>query len=109
MLLIVEFLTAIVAFYVGINARFMIEVRPLDEFHEDFLLLRAVFYACILLVSMAATGRYQRLMVAGFIDESLRVALSFVIGTVALSLIFYSFPTAAIARKKGTAASVMDD
>ncbi len=98
LLLITEFATAIVAFYVGINARFMIDVRPLDEFHEDFLLLRAIFYACIILVSMAATGRYQRLMVDGFIDESLRVGLSFIIGTVALSLIFYSFPSLFIGR-----------
>ncbi|MBF0358021.1 MAG: TIGR03013 family PEP-CTERM/XrtA system glycosyltransferase [Magnetococcales bacterium] len=93
-----EFVTAIAAFYLGVNARFMSDGRPLDEIHEDFLLLRAVFFACVLLISMAATGRYQRLMEDGFIDESLRVALSFVLCIVALGLFFYVFPSLFIGR-----------
>jgi sugar transferase (PEP-CTERM system associated) len=97
-LLITEFISATVAFYAGVNARFMSDGRPLDDIHDDLLIVRALFFAFIILISMAATGRYQRLMEDGFVDESLRVGLSFVIGMVALGIFFYVFPSLFIGR-----------
>jgi sugar transferase (PEP-CTERM system associated) len=98
LLLIVEFIDAISAVYLGVNARFMGGDQPIDDIHDDLLILRALFFACIILISMAATGRYQRLMEDGFVDESLRVGLSFVIGLVAMGLFFYVFPSLFIGR-----------
>ncbi|MBF0446577.1 MAG: TIGR03013 family PEP-CTERM/XrtA system glycosyltransferase [Magnetococcales bacterium] len=98
LLLLTEFSTAILSFYLGVGARFMGFERPFDDVHEDMLLPRAIFFAIVIVVGMTATARYQQLMEDDFIGESLRVGLSFLISSVALGLFFYVFPALFIGR-----------
>ena len=98
LLLITEFVVAMVAFYLGVTTRFLGDAPPLDVINDELLFPKALFFSFVMMVSMAATGRYQRLMEDGFVGESLRVALSFIIGMVAMGLLFYVFPSLFVGR-----------
>ncbi|MBF0454654.1 MAG: TIGR03013 family PEP-CTERM/XrtA system glycosyltransferase [Magnetococcales bacterium] len=98
LLLVAEFSTAMASFYLGVNTRFMSDGQPLDAIHDDLLMPRALLFATVMIISMAATARYQRLMEDGFVGESLRVGLSFVICIVAMGVFFYVFPSLFIGR-----------
>lgn len=97
LLLFIEGAVAIWAVYAGVAIRFSEQAKP-DEIHDDMLLPRALFFAFVMLVSMAATGRYRRLMEEGVTGEALSVSLSFIIGLVAMSLLFYVFPDLFLGR-----------
>ncbi|HIJ85754.1 MAG TPA: TIGR03013 family PEP-CTERM/XrtA system glycosyltransferase [Magnetococcales bacterium] len=96
-LLVAESLAGVLAVYVGVWIRFAGEA-PEDYSHGPELLIRALFFALVMIMSMAATGRYQRVLDDGFSAEVLRVAVSFIIGMVALGLLFYVFPDIFIGR-----------
>lgn len=96
-LLFTEGLVATASVYAGVLIRFYGMSGP-DAIHADELLPRALFFSFVMLISMAATGRYQRLMDSGFTGEALSVSLSFIIGLVAMSLLFYVFPDLFIGR-----------
>ncbi|MBF0142809.1 MAG: TIGR03013 family PEP-CTERM/XrtA system glycosyltransferase [Magnetococcales bacterium] len=85
------------AVYAGVGIRFS-GFSDLEAGLVEVLFPRAVFFALVMVVSMAATGRYQRVMVDGFTGEVLNVTLSFIIGLVAISLQFYVFPDLLIGR-----------
>ncbi|MBF0624381.1 MAG: TIGR03013 family PEP-CTERM/XrtA system glycosyltransferase [Magnetococcales bacterium] len=85
------------AVYAGVSIRFLEQTHP-DELHSEVLLPRALFFAAVMVISMTATGRYQRLMDDGLSGELLNVALSFLIGLVAMSMLFYVFPDLFIGR-----------
>ncbi len=91
LLLFLEVVFACLSVYAGVAVRF-VEIGQPDEIHGDVLLPRALFFAFVMVISMAATGRYRRLMDEGFSGEMLSVGLSFIIGLVAMSLLFYVFP-----------------
>ncbi|MEO5364799.1 MAG: TIGR03013 family PEP-CTERM/XrtA system glycosyltransferase [Magnetococcus sp. WYHC-3] len=97
LLVIMEMVCFLLAVYAGVWLRFISLPEP-DEVHADVLLPRALFFMLVMTVSMTATGRYQRLMEDGLAGEALRVALSFVIGLVAMSMLFYVFPDLLLGR-----------
>ncbi|ABK43104.1 sugar transferase [Magnetococcus marinus MC-1] len=83
--------------YFGVELRFF-WAAELDEVHRAELLPRALFFAAVMLISMTATGRYQRLMRQGMTEEALSIGLSFIIGLVATSVLFYALPDLFIGR-----------
>lgn len=85
------------AVYAGVAMRFFGGWVP-EEYHAPAVLPRALLFMVVMVVSMTATGRYQRLMTDGLIGELLNVTLSFVIGLLAMSLIFYMLPDLFIGR-----------
>ncbi|MEO5347142.1 MAG: TIGR03013 family PEP-CTERM/XrtA system glycosyltransferase [Magnetococcus sp. YQC-9] len=96
MLLAMEAVLATLAVYVGVTMRFGLGQH--DEIHGDFLFPKAIFFSLVIVTSQAAMGRYQRLMEEGFSGELLHVGISFVIGLVAMSMLFYVFPDLFIGR-----------
>ncbi|MBF0423442.1 MAG: TIGR03013 family PEP-CTERM/XrtA system glycosyltransferase [Magnetococcales bacterium] len=96
-LLLGESLVGIFAVYVGVWIRFAGEL-PEEYGHGSELLMRSLFFALVMIMSMAATGRYQRILEDGFGAEILRVGISFIIGMVALGMLFYVFPEIFIGR-----------
>ncbi|MBF0436545.1 MAG: TIGR03013 family PEP-CTERM/XrtA system glycosyltransferase [Magnetococcales bacterium] len=97
LLLLGESLIGIFAVYVGVWVRFGGEL-PAEYGHWSDMMLRSLFFALVMLMSMAATGRYQRMLDDGFSGEILRVGISFIIAMVALGLLFYVFPDIFIGR-----------
>ncbi|MBF0128351.1 MAG: TIGR03013 family PEP-CTERM/XrtA system glycosyltransferase [Magnetococcales bacterium] len=97
MLLVMEACAATLSVYAGVSMRFS-GLEHHDEIHGEMLLPRALFFALVTVTSLAATGRYQRLMEEGFSGELLNVGLSFTIGLVTASMLFYVFPDLFIGR-----------
>ncbi|MBF0108211.1 MAG: TIGR03013 family PEP-CTERM/XrtA system glycosyltransferase [Magnetococcales bacterium] len=97
MLLVSETLVGVLAVHVGVWIRFSGDA-PENYSHGPELLVRSFFFALVMVMSMAATGRYQRVLDDGFSAEVLRVGISFIIGMVALGLLFYVFPDIFIGR-----------
>ncbi|MEO5328656.1 MAG: TIGR03013 family PEP-CTERM/XrtA system glycosyltransferase [Magnetococcus sp. THC-1_WYH] len=97
LLLVAESLVGILAVHVGVWIRFSGEA-PSDYSDGNELLIRSLFFSLVMIMSMAATGRYQRVLDDGFSAEVLRVGISFVIGMIAFGLIFYVFPDVFIGR-----------
>ncbi|MEO5334747.1 MAG: TIGR03013 family PEP-CTERM/XrtA system glycosyltransferase [Magnetococcus sp. YQC-5] len=97
MLLAMEAVVATSAIYAGVAIRFS-GLGHHDDIHGNMLLPRALFFALVIVTSLAATGRYQRLMDEGFSGEVLNVGVSFVIGLVAMSMLFYVLPDMFIGR-----------
>jgi sugar transferase (PEP-CTERM system associated) len=62
------------------------------------LLPKAVVFAVVMVLSMTATGLYQRKLRDGPSGLLLRVFASFALGMVALSVIFYAFPALFLGR-----------
>ncbi|MBF0627524.1 MAG: TIGR03013 family PEP-CTERM/XrtA system glycosyltransferase [Magnetococcales bacterium] len=97
MLLIIESLLATLAVYVGVAVRFS-GLEHHDDIHGEMLFPRAIFFALVIVTSLAAMGRYQRLMNEGFSGELLQVGLSFLVALVSMSMLFYVFPDLFIGR-----------
>ncbi|MBF0438153.1 MAG: TIGR03013 family PEP-CTERM/XrtA system glycosyltransferase [Magnetococcales bacterium] len=97
LLLTVETLLATSAVYAGVAMRFS-GFEHHDDIHGGVLLPRALFFALVMVTSLAAMGRYQRLMEEGFSGEMLHVGLSFIVGLVVMSMLFYVFPDLFIGR-----------
>ncbi|MBF0340848.1 MAG: TIGR03013 family PEP-CTERM/XrtA system glycosyltransferase [Magnetococcales bacterium] len=95
-LLALEGVLATLAVYAGVAMRFS-GLEHHDEIHGD-LLPKALFFSLVTVTSLAAMGRYQRLMDEGVSGELLQVGLSFVVGLVAMSMLFYVFPELFIGR-----------
>nr|CRH08069.1 Putative glycosyltransferase. Bacterial sugar transferase [Candidatus Magnetococcus massalia] len=97
LLVLMETTIYLLSVYAGVALRFYSEAEP-DDIHAEFLFWRALFFALVMLISMTATGRYQRMMGDGLAGELLSVGLSFIIGLVATSMLFYAFPDLFIGR-----------
>lgn len=98
LLLTLEYVAFFLSVYGGVALRFLDFSRP-DELHApSALLYRAMVFALVMVVSMTATGRYSRLMDNGLTGEALKVGLSFLMGILAMSLLFYLFPELILGR-----------
>ncbi|MBF0610576.1 MAG: TIGR03013 family PEP-CTERM/XrtA system glycosyltransferase [Magnetococcales bacterium] len=98
LLLSLELVAFFASVYGGVALRFLESPRP-DLLHSPpELHYRALVFALVMVISMTATGRYSRLMENGVVGEALKVGLSFIIGMVAMSLLFYIFPDLILGR-----------
>ncbi|MEG3640527.1 TIGR03013 family XrtA/PEP-CTERM system glycosyltransferase [Magnetococcus sp. PR-3] len=97
LLVLFEAVAFLASVYLGVELRFLGAVE-FDEVHRQELLPRALFFAVVMLISMTATGRYQRLMRLGMTEEALSIGLSFIIGLVATTMLFYALPDLFIGR-----------
>ena len=64
----------------------------------DTSLISAVIYALVMSLSMIAIGLYQARLREGILGFLLRLSAALFLGTVALSLVFYVFPTLFLGR-----------
>ena len=91
-----EGLVFMLAIYLGAYMRFFTDLTELDLLGA--LLPRALFFAGVMLLSMTAMGVYQSRLREGISGVMLRTAASFLLGSTALSMIFYIFPSLFIGR-----------
>ncbi|MBF0283299.1 MAG: TIGR03013 family PEP-CTERM/XrtA system glycosyltransferase [Magnetococcales bacterium] len=98
LLVVLEALSFIGAVYAGVGLRFLGQTIPgdMNEFTE--LLPRALTFMLVMVISMTATGRYQRLMEDGITGEALRVATSVILGLLAMAFVFYALPDLFLGR-----------
>ena len=96
MLGVAEFLASILALWYGAHLRF---AGPLPELEEGSypLWYTAVLYAVLLIASMVSVGMYQRgLRPSGGL--LVRIGLSFLFASMAMSLVFYAVPGLFVGR-----------
>lgn len=93
---LVELLILIISVYVGDWLRFMgrvqgrIDVEPLGG--------ASWLFAVVVIIAMVAVGLYQRDFREGMGGMLLRLAISFGLGLVVMSVIFYTFPALSLGR-----------
>ncbi len=91
-LAIVELLLMVAAVYLGVELRFW-HGDAASRAELDPLLIKAVIFAAVMFLSMLAMGMYWHGMRDGsMLVVLLRIALSFIIGSIAMVLFFYAFP-----------------
>lgn len=97
MLGILEIAVLILSVYAGSFLRFF-EDPNLVSAHIGVLEVRALVIAAVLYVCMQALGLYQPNLRDGMIGVLLRTIVAFVIGGVALTMVFYLWPTVFLGR-----------
>lgn len=81
-------------------AAFIIFQQNSEQFstYFDTSLLSALIYALVMTLSMVAIGLYQARLREGILGFLLRLSAALFLGTVALSLVFYLFPSLFLGR-----------
>ncbi len=97
MLGLLEIVVLILSVYAGSFLRFF-EDPNLVSAHIGVLEVRALVIAAVLYVCMQALGLYQPNLRDGMIGVLLRTIVAFVIGGVALTMVFYLWPTVFLGR-----------
>lgn len=87
---IVEALVFISSIYLGAHLRFIGFEDQLTELGPIFI--RAIIFAIVMLVSMTSMGVYQARFGEGISAVMFRTAVSFLLGSAALSIFFYTVP-----------------
>ena len=94
---IIEVLILVASVYAGAYIRFYAEPEAIEN-ELGNLLEKAIPFAIIMMTALVAMGLYRgRIRLTG-LEVVLRVAVSFVLGAVALALMFYVFPTFFVGR-----------
>lgn len=88
---LVESLIFMVAVYASVYVRFL-GVSGGTREHIDAVLMRALMIAVVMVLCMMAMGLYQADLREGFIGFFRRLMVSFLLGIVVFTLIFYLFP-----------------
>ncbi|MBU2709939.1 TIGR03013 family XrtA/PEP-CTERM system glycosyltransferase [Zooshikella harenae] len=94
---IFELCLFVLATYLGTYFRF----GTFDPIHTEPtspLLFRAILLGAVFIISMIAMGLYQARLREGFTGMLIRAAISFIFGSIILSLCFFLFPTLLIGR-----------
>lgn len=97
MLGVVEIAVLVLSVYAGSFLRFF-EDPHLVSSHIGVLEVRALVIAAVLYVCMQALGLYQPNLRDGMIGVLLRTIVAFVIGGMALTMVFYLWPTVFLGR-----------
>lgn len=84
--------------YAGAYLRFAVMTDMHSELDPAALLLTALPFTVVMSASMIALGLYQRGVQERAAGLIVRLVLGFLLGTVALSLLFYAFPPASVGR-----------
>ena len=69
-----------------------------ESLNSELLHLKAILFSVVMVTIMSAMGLYQAQMREGLIGYLLRLAASFLLSLVGLSLIFYAFPDMFLGR-----------
>jgi sugar transferase (PEP-CTERM system associated) len=83
--------------YIGVSARFMDSGQLAAAAAESFLPIAAVF-SLVMLAIMTAFGLYTWEWMDGAKEIAIRIAASFLVGFVVMSLVFYIFPDLFLGR-----------
>lgn len=98
MLGVAEALVLVSSLYAGVSIRFM-GIGIADKLLSEPLLFKAVMFASVMLCMMVSTGLYQQdLLRENSWNILARILVSFGLGVLAMSLIFYAFPNMFIGR-----------
>lgn len=95
---LLEAMICIASIYGAVEIRFNSGQFYSESVARNFLLLKAILFAAVLVIAMAAMGLYQAQMREGLIGYLLRLVASFLLSLVGLSLIFYAFPDMFLGR-----------
>ena len=79
------------AFYVGVLFRFDFNIPEVSDYTGD-VFTTALIYSVAMSVSMMAMGLYQRGLQGGEAGFLVRLGISFLLGTMLMSMVFYAFP-----------------
>lgn len=91
MLGIFEFLILLAAVYAAAHLRYFDHIQHISRYIGP-LLPRALTFASFMILAMIAMGLYQSQLREGLPGILLRLSVSFIVGTVGLSILFYLFP-----------------
>ena len=94
---ILEFLAFAGSVYVGAWLRFSGDHEAAIA-NIGWLLPRALLYASILSLSMISVGLYQARLREGLAGMLIRLVAAYILGAIALALVFYLFPSVFIGR-----------
>jgi sugar transferase (PEP-CTERM system associated) len=97
LLVLVEFLLITASVYAAVMLRFWGHAGTQTAFEQD-LYWRASLVAILLILSMAALGLYQIHLRAGWLGRLSRLAVAFVLGGMALTVLFYLVPELDLGR-----------
>ena len=97
-LVIIEFIVIYFSVFLGVEVRFAETTIPEDRVFLEWLSPKAGAFALILSISMTAVGLHTRNIVDDFASMMIRIALSFGLGFVGHSLIYYIYPDLFLGR-----------
>lgn len=100
-LTVVEFATLLLSVYLGAHAWLLLtglNAVGAESASHDLTLNRAVGFATVMTVAMAALGLYQARLREGFSGVVVRLFAAFVLGSVALAMLYYLFPPLKLGR-----------
>lgn len=92
----IEFTVFFVSIYLATWIRFYLDADQLDVLGSIWP--RALTFSSVMLVALAALGVYQSYPREGMSGVMLRTGVSYCLGSVALSLLFYLFPSLFVGR-----------
>lgn len=96
-LAVVEFGLLVFSIYAGVALRFMGEI-PVNADDIQPLFPKAMVFAFIMFLSMAAMGLYQRRFRHGLAGLALRILSAYILGAMAIGLIYYLAPMIFLGR-----------
>lgn len=93
---LIEAVTMLISIYVGVWLR--LGGESARELHLTPIYPKALFFTVVMGLTMSAMGLYQRNLRQGASGILMRLALSFAVGFVIMSLVFYALPSLFIGR-----------
>ncbi len=96
-LCLIEAVIFVVATYLGALLRFVEQGLVMSE-DVGPLLPRAIVFLLVMMGCMTAMGLYQRHLLHGLRGMFIRIGMSFLVGFVVMSLLFYLFPQLLLGR-----------
>jgi sugar transferase (PEP-CTERM system associated) len=100
-LTVVEFGLLMLGVYTGAHAWLLLtglNAAGAESTSHDLLLTHAVGFATVMTVAIAALGLYQARLREGFSGVVVRLLAAFVLGSVALAMLYYLFPPLKLGR-----------
>ena len=98
LLVLVEFTLLVGGVYAAVVLRYWWDVDSQVAFGHAYLHWRAPLVAVVLVIAMAALGLYQVHLRASWVGRFSRQGVAFVLGWVALTVLYYALPAAYIGR-----------
>ncbi len=97
-LIIVEFIVIYCSVFLGIELRYIDSTTPENLILDPLFDTRALLFSLVLSLSMTAMGLHTRNINDDFAEIMIRIALSFMVGFLTLTFIFYLLPDLFLGR-----------